>query len=59
VLGQSDRNGAYPVQGRVCTPADLCATIYRSLGIDPKREMMDPGGRPLPLSRGEPIREVL
>jgi uncharacterized protein (DUF1501 family) len=59
VLGQSDRNGAYPVQGRVCTPADLCATIYRSLGIDPKREMMDPGGRPLPLSRGEPIRDVL
>jgi uncharacterized protein (DUF1501 family) len=58
VLGQSDRRGAYPIQGRVCTPADLCATVYHCLGIDPKREMTDPGGRPLPLSRGEVIREL-
>ncbi len=58
VLGQSDRRGAYPIQGRVCTPADLCATLYHCLGIDSKREMTDPGGRPLPLSRGEAIREL-
>jgi uncharacterized protein (DUF1501 family) len=58
VLGQSDRRGAYPIQGRVCTPADLCATVYHCLGIDPKREMTDPGGRPLPLSRGDAIREL-
>jgi uncharacterized protein (DUF1501 family) len=59
VLGQSDRNGAFPVQGRVCTPADLCATVYHCLGVDLKAEMIEPTGRPLPLSRGEPIREVL
>jgi uncharacterized protein (DUF1501 family) len=59
VLGQSDRRGAYPVQGRVCTPADLCATMYHYLGIDPRREMMDQTGRPLLLTRGEPIRELL
>jgi hypothetical protein len=59
VLGQSDRNGAYPVRGRVCTPGDLCATVYRCLGIDHKAEMADQTGRPLPLTRGEPIREVL
>jgi uncharacterized protein (DUF1501 family) len=58
VLGQSDRNGAYPVRGRVCTPADLCATVYRCLGIDHHAEMTDQTGRPLPLTRGEPIREV-
>jgi uncharacterized protein (DUF1501 family) len=58
VLGQSDRRGAYPIQGRVCTPADLCATVYHCLGIDPKREMTDPGGRPLPLSRGEAVQEL-
>src|SRR5262249_55239536 len=29
VLGRSDRSGAYPVRGRVCTSADLCATVYR------------------------------
>jgi uncharacterized protein (DUF1501 family) len=58
VLGQSDRHGAYPLRGRVCTPADLCATVYHSLGINPKAVMTDPAGRPLPLAQGEPIREV-
>ena len=58
VLGRSDRHGAYPVQGRVCRPADLCATVYSSLGINPAAEMVDQGGRPLPLSRGEPLREL-
>ena len=59
VLGQSDRNGAYPLHGRVCTPADLCATVYHCLGIDHRAEMRDLGGRPMPLARGEPIGEVL
>jgi uncharacterized protein (DUF1501 family) len=59
VLGQSDRNGAYPVRGRVVTPADLCATVYHCLGIDPTSEMTDQTGRPLPLTRGEPVRELL
>jgi len=58
VLGQSDRRGAYPVRGRVCTPADLCATVYHSLGIDHKAEMTDQTGRPLLLTRGEPISEL-
>ncbi len=58
VVGQSDRNGAYPVRGRVCVPADVWATVYRCLGIDPGREMVDQLGRPLPLSRGAVIREV-
>jgi uncharacterized protein (DUF1501 family) len=58
VLGASDRIGAYPARGRVVTPADLCATVYHCLGIDPRREMTDQGGRPLALSRGEPVHEV-
>ena len=58
VLGQSDRQGAYPVGGRVCRPADLCATVYHCLGIDPAAEMTDQAGRPLPLARGEVISEV-
>src|SRR5262249_20211849 len=58
VLGESDRRGAYPVRGRVCTPADLCATVYHLLGIDHTAEMIDPTGRPVPLTRGTPIREV-
>jgi hypothetical protein len=59
VLGRSDRHGAYPAAGRVCTPADLCATVYHCLGIDPRREVADQAGKPMPLTRGEPIREVL
>jgi uncharacterized protein (DUF1501 family) len=58
-LGQSDRHGAYPVMGRVCTPADLCATVYQCLGIDPKAEMLDQTGRPLVLSMGEAVAEML
>jgi uncharacterized protein (DUF1501 family) len=58
VLGQSDRQGAYPLRGRVCTPADLCATVYQCLGINPKAVMTDPTGRPLPLTPGDPVREV-
>jgi uncharacterized protein (DUF1501 family) len=58
VLGQSDRNGAYPVRGRVCTPADLCATVYHCLGIDHHAEMTDQTQRPLRLTPGAPVREV-
>jgi hypothetical protein len=59
VLGQSDRIGAYPVRGRVCSPADLCATVYNCLGNDPKAEMTDQAGKPIVLSRAEPIRELM
>jgi uncharacterized protein (DUF1501 family) len=59
VEGQSDRQGAYPVQGRVCTLADLCATVYHCLGVDYQAEVNDQTGRPLPLTRGKPIWEVL
>jgi uncharacterized protein (DUF1501 family) len=59
VLGQSDRRGAYPMRGRVCWPGDLCATVYQCLGIDPEAEMVDQTGRPLPLTRGTAIGEVL
>jgi Protein of unknown function (DUF1501) len=58
VYGQSDRTGAYPVSGRVFTPGDLCATVYHCLGIDPRTELTDPLGRPLPICRGEPMREL-
>ena len=59
VLGQSDRQGAYPIRGHVRTPADICATVYHCLGIDPHAEMRDQSGKPIPLTRGEVMREVL
>jgi uncharacterized protein (DUF1501 family) len=59
VHGRSDRNGAYPVQGRVFTPADIAATVYQCLGIDPHAEVNDQAGRPLRLTQGEPMTELL
>ena len=57
VLGASDAIGAYPKEGRV-QPQDLTATIFHALGYDPQAEIHDTLGRPLPISRGEVIRQV-
>ena len=59
VIGESDKIGAYPVT-RPVTPADLNATVYTLLGYDP-HAITYPSidGRPMPLSEGEPIRELL
>lgn len=58
VHGASDPIGAYPQEGKV-QPEDLTATIFHCLGIEPATEMYDTQGRPLPVSRGEVIREIL
>ncbi|MDB5391841.1 MAG: hypothetical protein JWM11_7487, partial [Planctomycetaceae bacterium] len=58
VHGASDPIGAYPQEGKV-QPEDLTATIFHCLGIDPTTEMHDPFNRPLPISRGEVIRQIL
>jgi len=49
---------ALAAKGRVA-PQDITATIFHCLGYDPQTEIHDTLGRPLPLSRGEPIRQVL
>lgn len=53
-IGASDRHGAYPAT-RPYSPADLAATVYRALGIDPATELRDRLRRPLPLCTGQPI----
>jgi hypothetical protein len=58
VVGQSDRIAARPATTPI-TPADFTATIYHLLGIDPAGETHDVGGRPILLSRGTPIRELV
>jgi uncharacterized protein (DUF1501 family) len=59
VVGESDAQAAY-VKDRPVSPADVCATIYDLLGIDPDMTVPDRGGRPLPISNGgRVIREVL
>jgi uncharacterized protein (DUF1501 family) len=59
VFGASDSQGAYPASNPV-PPADLVATIYHLLGIDPHMLVRDPFGRPFPIARGgSPILDVL
>lgn len=46
VIGSSDALGEFP-KDRPLTPADLAATIYTLLGIDPARELRTSDGRPI------------
>ncbi len=58
VYGSSDRNGAYPLDGRV-EPQDLMATIFHCLGIAPDTELHDRLGRPQAATNGKPITAIL
>jgi arylsulfatase A-like enzyme len=59
IWGASDRIAAYPRDNPV-SPADLVATIYHLLGIDPHLMLPDPTGRPMPIAHGgEPIQGVI
>ena len=58
VVGESDGQAAY-VKDRPVSPADVCATIYECLGIDPDMTVEERGGRPIPIHHGgRPIREI-
>jgi hypothetical protein len=57
VIGASDRTGAEPRE-RPVTPAEIAATVYRGLGINPASELPGPEGRPLRLVDAEPIEEL-
>jgi hypothetical protein len=59
VIGASDRIGAFP-EDRPVRPPDLAATILHLLGIDPRREFLDPIQRPrLVTDGGVPLREIV
>ena len=58
VYGKSDATGSQPEENPV-TPDDIAATIHYLLGIDPKSEVHDTQNRPLMISSGEPIMEVI
>ncbi|MBS0206874.1 MAG: DUF1501 domain-containing protein [Planctomycetes bacterium] len=57
VHGSSDRDAAYPVEGRV-EPRDLMATLFHCLGYHPETVMHDIDGRPQPISRGEVVQAI-
>src|SRR5262249_16035740 len=58
-LGQTDKQGAY-VTKRPVAPADVAYTIFDRLGIDPRKMLQAPDGRPQEiLDAGEPIGELV
>jgi len=59
VHGASDAQAAF-VKDKPVSTADVCATIYHCLGIDPEMPVYDRSGRPLPIANGgRPISEIL
>jgi hypothetical protein len=59
IVGATDRLGTRP-HSRPVTPENIHATIYTVLGIDPKLQLFDNTGRPVPvLDDPTPIQELL
>ncbi len=57
VYGQSDRKGAYPLDGRV-EPQDLTATVFHCLGFAAATQIHDRFHRPHAISKGQPIEAI-
>ncbi len=57
IVGVSDAHAAEP-RDRPVTPAEVAATIYRSLGIDPHTRLPGPDNEPMILTEAEPIEEL-
>ncbi len=59
IVGSTDRLGTRP-HTRPLVPANIHATIYQVLGIDPKLQLLEPSGRPVQiLDNPTPIHELL
>lgn len=59
VVGKSDAKGESPQDDPV-TPAQLVATLYKALGVDPALKLQSPDGRPVAISNGaSPIKQLV
>lgn len=59
VYGESDSQAAY-VKNLPVSTSDICATIYKCLGIDPEFRVPDQTGRPVEIAHGgHPIHDIL
>jgi uncharacterized protein (DUF1501 family) len=59
VHGASNASGAEPERDPV-RPADVAATVFSLLGIDPEKKLLAPGDRPIDLVReGRVLSEVV
>ena len=60
IIGESDELG-YAPKSRPVTPAEVAATLFKGLGLDPHKELPGPQGRPIPLAEFsvQPIKDLL
>lgn len=58
IVGATNSNGEHPVT-RPLAPADIWATVYHQLGIDLATQYKDRAGRPIPITDGAVIRELV
>jgi hypothetical protein len=58
VHGRTDGYGEVPAADP-CSPADVSATVFRALGLDPMHEIPSPSGRPMSLFRDGKVIEGL
>jgi hypothetical protein len=59
LLGKTDARADSP-SDRGISPADLAATLFLALGIDPEMKFDSPDGRPLRLvDNGKPPKELV
>jgi hypothetical protein len=58
LIGATDKQGGY-VTKRPVSPADVAYTVFDSLGIDPRKQLVTPDGRPVEiLDHGELVKEL-
>jgi hypothetical protein len=59
VVGATNSKAEFPIE-RALKPADILATVYHVMGIDPRTSFKDFAGRPVPmLDEGAPIAELI
>jgi hypothetical protein len=58
VLGRTDAQGGAPAD-EPCSPADVAATVFHSLGVEPTREIRTISGRPMQIFREGKVLEPL
>jgi hypothetical protein len=58
VHGASDKQGAFPDRDPVQLD-DLMATVFEMMGIPPQTELHDKLNRPLPVSAGRVVSEII
>lgn len=58
IIGATDRDGAF-VTERPIRPADVACTVYEALGINPRKDLHTPEGRPVAiLDQGNTVDEL-